>query len=619
MGKNGGGSSTSLAPGFRFHPTDEELVSYYLKRKVSGKPFRFDAISDIDVYKTEPWDLPGLSKLKSRDLEWYFFSNLDKKYGNGSRTNRATIEGYWKTTGKDRPVQHRSRVVGMKKTLVYHRGRAPRGERSNWVMHEYKLVDEELEKNVVPQEAFVLCRIFHKSGSGPKNGEQYGAPFVEEEWEEDDNEVAILPSATAAEVIVTDESVLEENYLNQPLERSPPLLNFYQGDSSSFAETLAENESSSLTVVNEQQIGQETKDDHKLSNLPAHLEPEAVNNCYAAQPTNILSQAPINYIPGEQSLNNVYSAPLDEGFYLEANDLLEPIGEDSSDFQLLDEYLGYCDANNDIGQYLEFDSSDMLDVNDILNDQAFPTDQNLDQTSVQPSKLYQQLPVAYNVESASCSQQVMAKQEYKPDNDIGQYLSFDSSDFFDADNILNDQAFFPDQNLDQAYKQPYAFDQQLPEAYSASGASSSEQVMAVQNLNSDSSYSFMKQASQMLGNFPASPAFASELPTKDIAAKLHAVMHSSEPPVHVADGKTTRIRDVSVNDNAMNWSLDKRGNVNVVLSFNLPEGIVGPAGIQALTGLMSRKMTSRGWLYVLFFAVMVFCISAKVDTCIYAR
>lgn len=50
---------TSLAPGFRFHPTDEELVMYYLKRKVCGKPFRIEAVSEIDVYKSEPWDLAG--------------------------------------------------------------------------------------------------------------------------------------------------------------------------------------------------------------------------------------------------------------------------------------------------------------------------------------------------------------------------------------------------------------------------------------------------------------------------------------------------------------------------------------------------------------------------------
>lgn len=52
-------SVKSLAPGFRFHPTDEELVRYYLKRKVSGKPFRLDPISVVDIYKSEPWDLPS--------------------------------------------------------------------------------------------------------------------------------------------------------------------------------------------------------------------------------------------------------------------------------------------------------------------------------------------------------------------------------------------------------------------------------------------------------------------------------------------------------------------------------------------------------------------------------
>ncbi|KAI3520403.1 hypothetical protein L1887_09801 [Cichorium endivia] len=175
---------TSLAPGFRFHPTDEELVRYYLRRKACGKPFRFEAVSEIDVYKFEPWELADYSSLKTRDLEWYFFSPVDRKYGNGSRLNRATGKGYWKATGKDRAVRHKSETIGMKKTLVFHSGRAPDGQRTNWVMHEYRLVDQELTRAGVTQDAFVLCRIFQKSGLGPPNGDRY-APFIEEEWDDD--------------------------------------------------------------------------------------------------------------------------------------------------------------------------------------------------------------------------------------------------------------------------------------------------------------------------------------------------------------------------------------------------------------------------------------------------
>ena len=49
----------ALGPGFRFHPSDEELVQYYLKRKVCGKAIAFDAIADVDIYKKEPWNLGG--------------------------------------------------------------------------------------------------------------------------------------------------------------------------------------------------------------------------------------------------------------------------------------------------------------------------------------------------------------------------------------------------------------------------------------------------------------------------------------------------------------------------------------------------------------------------------
>lgn len=48
-------------PGFRFHPTDEELVGFYLRRKVEKRPpINIELIKQIDIYKYEPWDLPSM-------------------------------------------------------------------------------------------------------------------------------------------------------------------------------------------------------------------------------------------------------------------------------------------------------------------------------------------------------------------------------------------------------------------------------------------------------------------------------------------------------------------------------------------------------------------------------
>ncbi|CAN6812060.1 unnamed protein product [Brassica oleracea] len=151
----------TVFPGFKFSPTDVELISYYLKRKMDGLERSVEVIPETDIYNFEPWDLPDKSIVKS-DTEWFFFCPRGKKYPHGSQNRRTTKMGYWKATGKERDVKSSSEVIGTKRTLVFHIGRAPKGERTEWIMHEYSMKGSPLD------DALVVCRLrrnieFHKA------------------------------------------------------------------------------------------------------------------------------------------------------------------------------------------------------------------------------------------------------------------------------------------------------------------------------------------------------------------------------------------------------------------------------------------------------------------------
>uniref|UniRef100_A0A1J3EDQ5 NAC domain-containing protein 78 n=1 Tax=Noccaea caerulescens TaxID=107243 RepID=A0A1J3EDQ5_NOCCA len=473
-----GGSVTSPAPGFRFHPTDEELVSYYLKRKICNKPFKFDAISVTDVYKSEPWDLPDKSKLKSRDLEWYFFSELDKKYSNGSKTNRATENGYWKTTGKDREIRNGSRVVGMKKTLVYHRGRAPRGERTNWVMHEYRLVDLDLDKTGVQQDAYVLCRIFQKSGSGPKNGEQYGAPFVEEDWEEEDD-MSFVPDQDlgSEDHVYFDMDGIDDQKPDDLVvyDAVPIPLNFNHGESSNNVETNYSDSRNYIQPENyvhsDAYIADFSEEDQKpiirdggsLQHDDALFQDEG-NGCGVLDERRANLQSSDNIFQTGFPVESSYfggEAFLDpnDGLYLETNDLSNT-QQDGFDFE---DYLTFFDEDDENAQNLTFDPSLFMGTEDVIPDQ---------------------------------------------------------------------EELFLKAETEELEKEETSGGKQVVEEREKDDASCSTKQVEPDNKNP-----FLKKASQMLGAIPARAAFASEFPTKDAAISFHAAQPSGS--VHVTAGIIT--------------------------------------------------------------------------------
>ncbi|KAK4838739.1 hypothetical protein QYF36_016059 [Acer negundo] len=166
-----------LPPGFRFQPTDEELVFQYLKCKIFSCPLPATVIPHmINICSYDPSDLPG-----NMEQERYFFCNNEAKYRNGNRINRTTASGYWKASGVDRQIvssstnrnNNNNQMVGMKKTLVFYRGKPPHESRTDWIMHEYRLVNARTttSTNSNLMENWVICRIFLKKRStGEDNG-----------------------------------------------------------------------------------------------------------------------------------------------------------------------------------------------------------------------------------------------------------------------------------------------------------------------------------------------------------------------------------------------------------------------------------------------------------------
>ncbi|CAA6665210.1 unnamed protein product [Spirodela intermedia] len=138
----GGDDHLELPPGFRFHPTDEELIAHYLVEKVADREFSARAIG---------------RGAKMGEKEWFFFSVKDRKYPTGLRTNRATDAGYWKATGKDKEIRGGRSL-----------GQGSKGEKTNWIMHEYRLDGKSSYSlpNKSSEHSRKMCSVFSSNQKG---------------------------------------------------------------------------------------------------------------------------------------------------------------------------------------------------------------------------------------------------------------------------------------------------------------------------------------------------------------------------------------------------------------------------------------------------------------------
>ncbi|KAL5095881.1 hypothetical protein RYX36_000208 [Vicia faba] len=117
--------------GFRFHPTDVELINQYLVKKVDDNSFSAIAIAEVDMNKCEPWDLPG----------------------------------------RDKEIYDKNVLIGMKKTLVFYQGRVPSGVKTSWIMQEYRLEGSTLSKDILLKRGmveWVISKIYKKRGCEKK-------------------------------------------------------------------------------------------------------------------------------------------------------------------------------------------------------------------------------------------------------------------------------------------------------------------------------------------------------------------------------------------------------------------------------------------------------------------
>ncbi|KAL3620386.1 hypothetical protein CASFOL_035298 [Castilleja foliolosa] len=179
---------SSFPAGYRFVPTDDELITHYLSKKVKNEPLPVADMREVKLYSHPPHELAG-KYTQLGDKEWYFFTPRDRKYPKGYRPRRSVGDiGYWKATGAEKPIKSKEGVqIGNKTSLVFYYGKPKSGQekKTNWIMHEYKLHTPSKtghESSHKKFDDYALCKIYEKAER--LNKKQNDQEIIEEKIED---------------------------------------------------------------------------------------------------------------------------------------------------------------------------------------------------------------------------------------------------------------------------------------------------------------------------------------------------------------------------------------------------------------------------------------------------
>ncbi|KAL4580110.1 hypothetical protein LXL04_016290 [Taraxacum kok-saghyz] len=213
-----------LPPGYRFYPTDSELIVDYLNVKIQSKenPRCCRPMHEVNIYCHKPEELAE-QYYPSCENTWYFLTPRDRKYPRGNTPDRAVRNGgFWKATQKYKVYDDATRQkVGYKRSLVFYE---KKDISTKWLMHEYTTnepnlpIENRVNGNKQLNE-WVLCKIYKKKQTANNNGNPIPNPKRRRVLENNETKTNTKPILNAMQPMTTfqDSSVIQpaQCYPNQ--------------------------------------------------------------------------------------------------------------------------------------------------------------------------------------------------------------------------------------------------------------------------------------------------------------------------------------------------------------------------------------------------------------------